>query len=315
MIKKYFYFLSLLIVFFCYSVQAEKVMWYNVENVFDTQHDTLKNDFDFLPDGSYHWTPWRYWRKLDNIARVIAAVAEQNGWPMLVGMCEVENDTVLRDLTTRSPLRVAKYKYVHSEGPDLRGVDCCLLYQPSVFRLQGSEAIRVPSAEQGLRPTRDILHVWGYVARTDSLLHVFVLHFPSRAGGNKSSTQNRMLAAETLCLALDKLRGECVMVMGDFNAEPSDPIFRPILQRLVSLIPQRRKELRKAQGTYYYQGLWGYIDHILVSPSMLSWTESRAHVAKFPFLLTEKGVPWRTFQGPAYKGGYSDHLPLYVDVR
>lgn len=311
---KFHYVLLLLFAYSLFPVKAEKVMWYNVENVFDTRHDTLKNDFDFLPDGSYHWTPWRYWKKLDNIARVIAAVAEQSGWPMLVGMCEVENDTVLHDLTTRSPLRAAKYQYVHSEGPDLRGVDCCLLYQPGLFCFLGSEAIRVPSAERGLRPTRDILHVWGRVVRTDSLLHVFVLHFPSRAGDNKTSTQNRMLAAQTLCEALDKLKGQRVLVMGDFNAEPGDPIFQPILQRLVSLVPQKRKELKRAQGTYYYQGLWGYIDHILISPSLENWCEKRAHVGNFPFLLTEKGTPWRTFQGPAYKGGYSDHLPLFVEI-
>jgi hypothetical protein len=296
------------------SVRAERILWYNVENVFDTKHDTLKNDFDFLPNGTYHWTPGRYWRKLDNLSRVVAAVAEQDGWPMLVGMCEIENDSVLHDLTTRSPLRAARYQYVHFEGPDLRGVDCCLLYQPRLFRLQGAEAVRVPSAEQGLRPTRDILHVWGTLIRTDSLLHIFVLHFPSRAGGSQASTQNRMLAAQTLCGALDKLQGQRILVMGDFNAEPKDPIFQPILQRLVSLVPQRRKELKKAQGSYCYQGLWGYIDHMLVSPSMQSCCESLVHVAKFPFLLTEKGTPWRTFQGPVYKGGYSDHLPLYISV-
>lgn len=311
-----FLFLSVtLLTFSLLEIRAQKVLWYNVENVFDTKHDSLKNDYDFLPDGSYHWTPWRYWRKLDNISRVIAAVAEQSGWPMLVGMCEVENDTVLRDLTLRSPLRAAKYSYVHVEGPDFRGVDCCLLYQPALFCLQGSESIRVPSAEHGLRPTRDILHVWGQLTRTDSLLHIFVLHFPSRAGDNKSSTQNRMLAAETLCTALDKLEGQRVLVMGDFNAEPDDPIFRPILQRLISLIPQKRRDLRKERGTYYYQGLWGFIDHILVSPAMQKCCEPLAHVAKFPFLLTEKGTPWRTYQGPAYKGGYSDHLPLYLEVK
>lgn len=297
-----------------FSVRAENVMWYNVENLFNVKHDTLKNDFDFLPDGIYHWTPARYWRKLDNISRVIAAVAEQDGWPILVGMCEVENDSVLHDLCYRSPLQAAKYRYVHHEGPDLRGVDVALLYQPVLFRLLGSEAIRVPSAEQGLRPTRDILHVWGQMTHTDSILHVFVLHFPSRAGGNNASTENRMLAVQTLCQALDTLQGQRILVMGDFNAEPRDPIFRPILQRLVSLVPQHRKELKKAQGTYNYQGLWGYIDHILVSPSMQSNCEPRVHVAKLPFLLTEKGTPWRTFQGPVYKGGYSDHLPLYVDV-
>lgn len=290
-------------------------MWYNVENVFDTQHDTLKNDYDFLPQGTYHWTPSRYWKKLDNISRVIAAVAEQGGWPMMVGMCEVENDTVLRDLTCRAPLRAAHYHYVHHEGPDLRGVDCCLLYQPSHFRLLGSESIRVPSVEQGMRPTRDILHAWGRLVRTDSMLHVFVLHFPSRVGGNKASTENRMLAAQTLCQALDKLRGQRILVMGDFNAEPKDPIFLPIQQRLISLIPQHHKELRKAQGSYFYQGLWGYIDHMLISPSMQSCCEPRAHVVRFPFLLTDKGTPWRTFQGPTYKGGYSDHLPLYIELK
>lgn len=311
---RFFYILSLLSTLCFFPARAEKILWYNAENLFDTKHDTLKNDFDFLPNGNYHWTPGRYWKKLDNLARVVAAVAEQDGWPMLVGMCEVENDSVLRDLTTRSPLRTAGYRYVHSEGPDLRGVDCCLLYQPRLFRLQETEAIRVPSAEQGLRPTRDILHVWGTLIRTDSLLHIFVLHFPSRAGGSQASTQNRMLAAQTLCGALDKLQGQRILVMGDFNAEPKDPIFQPILQRLVSLVPQRRKELKKAQGSYCYQGLWGYIDHMLVSPSMQSCCESLVHVAKFPFLLTEKGTPWRTFQGPVYKGGYSDHLPLYISV-
>lgn len=297
------------------AIRAQKVMWYNLENVFDTRHDTLKNDYDFLPQGDYRWTPWRYWKKLDNISRVIAAVAEQGGWPMLIGVCEVENDSVLHDLTRRSPLRAAKYQYVHYEGPDERGVDVALLYHPSLFRPDGSEVLRVPSVERGLRPTRDILHVWGRLTHTDSLLHVFVLHFPSRAGGDREASENRMLAAKTLCTALDSLQGCRILVMGDFNAEPGDPVFRPILQRLVSLMPQSRKELRRAQGTYFYQGLWSYIDHILVSPSLATRCEPRAHVAKFPFLLTEKGVPWRTYQGPAYKGGYSDHLPLFVELR
>ena len=123
-----------------------------------------------------------------------------------------------------------------------------------------------------------------------------------------------MLAAQTLCKTLDKLQGQRILVMGDFNAEPRDPVFKPILQRLVSLIPQKRKELKRAQGTYYYKGLWGYIDHILISPSMQPNCEPRVHVAKFSFLLNEKGTPWRTYQGPIYQGGYSDHLPLYINV-
>lgn len=298
------------------GIHAQRIVTWNVENLFDVQHDTLKNDVDFLPEGLYHWTKGRYWNKLDNVSRTLAAIAEDAGWPMLVGMCEVENDTVLRDLTRRSPLRMAKYQYIHHEGPDQRGVDVALLYQPSLFDVEGSCPIRVPSEENGLRPTRDILHVWGRVLASDSLpLHVFVVHFPSRAGGSSSSSRNRMLAAETLCASLDSLRGQHVVVMGDFNAEPGDPIFRPIRERLVSLLPQKRRELRRAQGTYYYQGLWGFIDHILVSKELLPRiAEGKAHVARLPFLLNEKGVPWRTYQGPAYKGGYSDHLPLWADL-
>ena len=305
-------FFLLLVVFWAASrilVGAQKIMWYNVENVFDTQHDSLKNDWDFLPEGSYHWTPWRYWRKLDNISRVIAAVAEQGGWPMMVGMCEVENDTVLRDLTLRSPLRAAKYSYVHTEGPDLRGVDCCLLYQPSLFRLQGIESITVPSAEYGLRPTRDILHVWGHLTRTDSLLHVFMLHFPSRAGDSKSSTQNRMLAAETLCMALDKLQGQRVLVMGDFNAALGDRVFRDV--------PLRTTDDARAQGTYSFRGFWQWLDHVLVSESVV--TRQAARPVELPWLLEENmtyggKMPRRTFRGPTYHGGISDHLPVVLDM-
>ena len=103
--------------------------------------------------------------------------------------------------------------------------------------------------------------------------------------------------------------------MGDFNAEPDDKIFRSIGSRLTSLMPQSRKELQQARGTYYFRGLWGFLDHIFVSPSLLPFVERRAEVGRFPFLLTEKGTPWRTYQGPVYKGGFSDHLPIWVDLH
>lgn len=102
--------------------------------------------------------------------------------------------------------------------------------------------------------------------------------------------------------------------MGDFNAEPDDKIFKDIYERMTSLMPQKRKELNQARGTYYFRNLWGYLDHILVSPNLTPYTEERIEVGDFPFLLTEKGTPWRTFQGPVYKGGFSDHLPIWVDL-
>lgn len=292
---------------------GQRVMWWNVENLFDCRHDTLKNDHEFLPGSSRHWTYSRYRQKLDNVARTIAAASDGDEWPMLVGLAEVENDSVLRDLTRRSPLQLAKYAYTHHEGPDLRGIDCALLYQPRQFHLLGSTPVRVPSASHGFRPTRDLLHAWGTLPGGDTL-HVICLHFPSRAGGKRQTGRHRLLAAQTLCTLLDSLSGKHVLVMGDFNAGAADPVFSPIDARLHSLTPSGRREKKKPQGTYCYQGLWDFIDHILVSRSLQSRCSEHIAVGRFPFLLTEEGLPHRTYRGPAYAGGVSDHLPIWADL-
>lgn len=289
-------------------------MWWNVENLFDCQHDSLREDYEFLPDGSYHWTKARYWTKLDNLSRTVAAIAGDDAWPMIVGMCEVENDTVLRDLTRRSPLRRAHYAYVHEEGIDVRGVDVAMLYDSLQFHLAGHEVLRIPSAEHGFRPTRDILHVWGLCPSLPDTLHVVIVHLPSRAKSGMRGEAHRRLAVATLCRLLDELEGRCVLLMGDFNAEPSDKIFRAIGKRMVSLMPHSRRELKQAKGTYFFRRFWSYLDHILVSPSLLPFVEKRVAVGHFPFILTESGTPWRTYQGPVYKGGFSDHLPIWVDL-
>lgn len=293
----------------------QRVMWWNVENLFDCRHDTLKDDLEFLPEGSYHWTPSRYWKKLDNISRTIAAVAGDDGWPMAIGLCEVENDSCLHDLTHRSPLRQAHYAFIHEEGPDVRGVDVALLYDSTQYRPLGHEAIRVPSADQGFRPTRDILHVWGLCQAMPDTLHLVMVHLPSRAGSGREGDRHRQLAVSVLCRLLEGLDGRPVLLMGDFNAEPGDRIFGSIGQYVTSLMPQSRRELRGPIGTYYFQKTWGFLDHILVSPRLLPYCDNRATVGRFPFLLNEKGAPWRTYQGPIYIGGYSDHLPLWVDLH
>lgn len=128
--------------------QPFRVMFYNVENLFDCRHDSLKEDREFLPDGEKKWTPSRYWRKLDALSKVVAAVGEER-LPDLVGLCEVENDSVLFDLTRRSSLRALGYRYVATHSPDVRGIDVALLYQPGSFRLLESHEIPVPSAEAG----------------------------------------------------------------------------------------------------------------------------------------------------------------------
>ena len=308
------YLLAILMLLSCSVSRAQRIVWWNVENLFDCSNDSLKEDQEFLPEGSYHWTKRRYWKKLDDLSRTIAAIAGEDAWPMVVGMCEVENDTVLRDLTRRSPLRRARYAYIHEEGPDVRGVDVAMLYDSLQFRPFGHKAVRIPSAEQGFRPTRDLLHVWGLCPSLPDTLHIIIVHLPSRAGSGRKGDAHRKLAVNILCSLLDELEGKSVLLMGDFNAEPTDKIFREIGKRLTSLMPQNRKELRRAQGTYYFRKLWSFLDHILVSPSLLGQINERVTIGRFHFLLTEKGAPSRTFQGPIYKGGISDHLPIWVDL-
>ncbi len=292
------------------------VLFWNVENLFDCRHDTLQNDFEFLPDGTRHWTPSRYWHKLDNIARTLAAATEADGdWPMLVGLAEVENDSCMFDLTRRSTLRTAGYRYVMTDCADARGIDVALLYQPERFRLLDWHSVRIPSEVHGLAPTRDILYVCGQTAIGDTL-HVVVVHLPSRAGNKRGSARHRRLAAETLRHLTDSLLGKQLLVMGDFNTSPRDALFRTLAPPLVSLMPQSRRELRRARGTYVFQGQWSYLDHMLVSPQLLPFVaEQRAEPLAFPFLLNEKGRPWRTYQGPAYVGGFSDHLPLRLVLK
>ena len=293
--------------------RGEVCLFWNVENLFDCHDDSLKLDEDFLPGGSHHWTPGRYWKKLDNVARTLAAVADaEGGWPALIGMCEVENDSVLRDLTRRSPLRSAGYRYVMTDSPDERGVDVALLYQPERFRLLEHHAIRVPSVQNGFHPTRDILCASGVLLSGDKL-NLFVVHLPSRAGYHKDCKQHRKLAVQTLRQAVDSIGNGLVLVMGDFNSEPRDPLVRQLCPPLRSLMPQSRRALRRAQGTYFFQGQWSFLDHFLASNVLaVRIKDGEVKAVRFPFLLDEQGHPWRTFRGPSYAGGFSDHLPLMV---
>ena len=179
----------------------------NCENLFDTRHDSLKNDTEFLPEGSHHWTRTRYWHKLNDIGREIIALGEDSaGWrlPDVVAMCEVENDSVMYDLTRRSLLRKARYEYLMTDSPDERGIDVALMYNPVTFRPLFHHALRVPLLPD-MRPTRDILYVAG-VAGTADTLHLLVVHAPSRMGGERASRPFRLQVARRLIAAIDSIR-------------------------------------------------------------------------------------------------------------
>lgn len=298
------------------SINTLRVLEWNVENLFDTRHDEGKEDEDFTPEGDYHWTRQRYWQKLNNVAKVIAATSEPDGFPPdLIGLCEVENDSVLTDLTQRSALRNLYYQYLITESPDRRGIDVALLWQPGRFRPLMHQVLRVPSAENGLPPTRDMLYVKGLtknVRRDADTLHVFVVHFPSQVSGI-IGRRNRALAAATLWHAVDSILrtpSARIIVMGDFNATASDEIFHTT--KLTIADP-------RTGGTYCFRGQWDYIDHILLSPS-LSGAPRHVEACAYPWLLEENQTmgghqPRRTFRGPSYHGGVSDHLPLLMCIE
>lgn len=303
-----FVLLSMLLPLTSVHGQRFRVATWNIENAFDTVHDEGKDDLEFLPHAERRWHSGRYWRKLRGITQTLAAME----LPALVGFQEVENDTVLRDLTRRTALWSARYKYVITDSPDERGVDVALLYNPKVFSLLSWHTVRIPSQEHGLRPTRDILVANGMVGK--DTLHVCVVHLPSRRNNDAATRQNRTLAVHTLCNIMDSLKGRKVMIMGDFNAEPGDEIFTSLSQRLITLMPTDKKTLNDKRGTYYFRGVWGYLDHILASPELRRHSLGKATECRFPWLLrTKKQIPHRTYGGTSFLGGLSDHLPLTAE--
>ncbi|AGB28295.1 putative extracellular nuclease [Prevotella dentalis DSM 3688] len=291
----------------------------NCENLFDTRHDSLKQDEEFLPTSAHRWTPYRYWRKLNRVGQEILACGQLDSaevLPDLVALVEVENDTVLTDLTRRSLLRRAGYAYVMTDGPDPRGIDVALLYSPFTFRLLRHRSIRVGPLP-GFRPTRDMLYAAGELASGDTL-HVFVVHAPSRAGGERFSRPYRLHVAQVLAVAVDSVRlaspGARIVVAGDFNDYAADVALQRLAVGGLCDVSATARGTHGALGTYRYQGRWGSLDHILCDSLSASRLRS-CRVFDAPFLLAEDkkygGVmPRRNYLGPRYLDGFSDHLPL-----
>lgn len=289
----------------------------NCENLFDYQDDAGKQDEEYLPDATRHWTKKRYWRKLNNIAQELLSCSD-DGIPDLIALCEVENDSVVYDLTRRSLLRNAGYEYLMTSSPDLRGIDVALLYSPFSFVPVESHSIRVTPVE-GMRPTRDILYVSGLAATGDTL-HVFVVHAPSRYGGERYSRLFRLAVAERLCQAVDSLHAvspdASILMAGDFNDDADAPALRRICQHGVRNVTKDARGSHGVRGTYRYKGEWGSIDHVLVSPNIYNKVDT-AFIHSPLFLLEEEKLygglrPRRTYNGMRYQPGYSDHLPLVV---
>ncbi|MBQ8051559.1 MAG: endonuclease [Bacteroidaceae bacterium] len=311
-----FLFVLALMPLFATAQPRFRVMTWNVENLFDCRHDSLKQDEEFLPESERQWTWGRYWRKVEDVSRVIMGLGGDAA-PALVALQEIENDSVMITLSRRGSLRAMGYEYVMTNSADRRGVDVALMYLPVLFRLVGSESMRVPSEENGLRPTRDLLHVWGLMPTGDTL-HVVVCHLPSRAGGSKENRRNRQLAVETMRRLVDSLltghEERKLVVMGDFNTSLRDKALKPLKEHLYPLTPVER---RPKSGTYRFQGNWSWLDHIMVGPSLRAeGIEARLYTQPWMQRPMSDGswYPRRTYLGTRYAGGVSDHVPIYCDL-
>lgn len=312
-----------------------RVMFYNLENLFDTRDDSLTTDEEFLPLGDRHWTFERFRTKLNHTSKVILACG---GWtpPAVVGLCEVENLYVLEQLLMEPSFGNSHYKIIHKDSPDERGIDVGMLYDQARFRpihycyiplIKGGDTIK----------TREILYVAGIPGNSSDTIHLFFNHWPSRYGGYLETVDLRSLAANTLRAQVDKLYSEFrkpkIIIMGDFNDQPSDESLTKVLRvTTFNSYPESDKLLNlstgwdtKDIGTLKYQSQWQIFDQVIVSGSFLSSDKGvschrdSAVIFKPGFLLIKDesfgGLkPYRTFNGFNYQGGFSDHLPVYLDL-
>lgn len=299
------------------SQRPMRLLEYNVENLFDTLRCPETNDTEYFPSGTKRWNTPRYMKKIGLLARAIVAAGGDRPADLVV-LCEVENDSVVSDLINKTSLRRLGYSYIVTHGLDPRGINIALLYRPLHYSPVLSESLR-PFSRHGGWSTRDILHVCG-ITHSGDTLDIFGVHLPSRSGGTQSFRRRREIAVylrtKADSIAQCRIRPR-IIIAGDFNDERTDACIRKDLcgdGKFVVLRPQRSI----AEGTYKYKGQWNELDHFVVNAGMYEHSCISAEILAPGFLLapdeTHGGYkPRRTYQGPIYKGGLSDHLPIMME--
>lgn len=306
------------------------IVSYNVENLFDTRHDSLKNDTVFLLDSYRHWTYERMKRKMGNLSRVISDIGSGEP-PMLIALCEIENDWILKQWTRHSPLSKFRYSYIHRESNDPRGIDVALLYDSKRFTPLTKHFFS-PSHF----PTRDILYAKGTLTNQDTI-HVFVIHAPSKT--NLKNEKRRLTVMSILKHATDSIfhtnQKAKIIILGDMNETPNSTTLEQVLyarnpnatdindSALYNL--SYAPATSQAPASYCYKNTWEQLDQIIVSGALLdSSSSSFVHppISVFsPSYLLRFNTndlsfsPARTYNGKVYdKNGYSDHLPVYLRI-
>ncbi len=340
--KKYLFFLTFAMLFSVASNAQKKfsvyaVGFYNQENLFDYTHDEGKNDYDFTPDGSYKWNKMKYESKLRNMSKVLSEMGTDvlpNVGCAIIGLSEVENAHVLDDLTAQPALATRNYKYVHIEGPDRRGIDCALLYNPKMFKIRNTKLVpyvyELPNDSN--RATRGFLTVSGTLANEH--VTVVVCHWPSRGAGS----YYRELGGKQVKALKDSLLREDpnvkVLVMGDMNDDPTNKSMHECLSAKANIDEVGEGDMynpfynilvKEGTGTLQYQGKWNLFDQIVMTPNMLNKNNQkdfstlkfwRNQIFRRDYLFQEtgkyKGNTKRTTAGGVWLDGYSDHLPVVV---
>ena len=295
--------------------------WWNVENLFDLRDDPETNDDEFTPQGDLHWTRRKLNAKIEGIYKTLTMM----DLPDVVGMAEVENNYVLRELCQNTPLAQVPYRYVHYDSPDRRGIDVALIYRTDRFRVTASRAVNVSDSAADFF-TRDILLVEGVTAAGDSVV-LLLNHWPSKRGGDEAE-MHRIEVARTLRSLMNEQRAlhpqAAIIAMGDMNSTISEaPLTEGMGFGADSVNPDGIRNLThrlpKDWGSHKYQGLWDYIDQVFLMADG-SWLVADLKLKRFDHLLAEEknrpGMrPRRTYVGPKYEGGLSDHLPLLLRLK
>lgn len=306
-----------------------QIMFYNTENLFDTADDPLTDDSEFLPSGPRHWNNSRYQTKLHAISKTLIA---SGGWepPAIVGFAETENKKVLLDLISNTSLSRSGYLVIHEDSYDLRGIDVALIYRPSVVKLISYHYLHLFNENGKPVSTRPILRAVFEICN-DTIVTYFN-HWPSRRGGVMAGEELRLRMADLLLNDVDSIAashsGYKFIITGDFNATPSDNVMQNLARfnqnksRLVNISTERGFGI----GTYRYQGIWETIDQVIASESLVSKKGPSgliirsAKALQNDFLLKKDPVypgnsPFSTWRGFNYTGGFSDHLPVIIDLE
>lgn len=310
--------------------ETATIMFYNVENLYDTINDPLTLDDDFTVEGKNNWTNIRYQKKINDLAKVISSVNDRE-FPVLIGFAELENKTVLQDLIQTESLKTKNYAIVHEESPDVRGIDVGLIYDADNFQYISHMKIPIPLDTK--YKVRDILYTKGILNGTDTL-HVFINHWKSRSGGQEETEPQRIQCAQTLRNTVDSIlhtnKNAKILIIGDFNDEPTN---KSIFETLKANNSGEQGTLynlmltlsKNGFGTHSYRGTWNLLDNIIVSTNLVKNTTGlktdenggqifSAEWITFTNKYGEKS-PNRTYGGSNYYGGYSDHYPVFVILK